>query len=78
MLAVSDCHKDFAQLNCSIANLHCLIGGCNQMCSGLRFVNLIAFASVVHTMTTSGMPHASHTGTMATQLFMPVTISMLL
>ncbi len=75
MLAVSDCHKHFAQLNCSIANFHCLIGGCNQMCSGLRFMNLIAFASVVHTMTNSGMPHASHTGTMAMQLIMPLSLA---
>ncbi len=45
------------------------------MCFGLRFMNLIAFASVVHTMTTSGMPHASHTGTMAMQLFMPLSLS---
>ena len=76
MLAVSDCHKhDLAQLNCSIAKLHCLIGECNHMCSGLRFVNLIASASVVRTMTTSGLPYASHTSTMAMQLFMPHSLS---
>ena len=45
------------------------------MCFGLRFMNLIAIASVVHTMTTSGMPHASRTGTMAMQLFMRLSLS---
>lgn len=79
-LAVSDCHKyDFAQLNCSIADLQfnsCFIGGCNQMSSGLTFMYLVS-ASVVHTMTLSGMLHASHTGTMTMQLFMPLSLSLL-